>query len=470
MRMEVAFKRGLDFFIVILLICIVAGIVISIIYNRDAKISDTIKKNLKHPKQKIISIVLCGVLFFAACTGREILYLRTEPTITINYNYPEASSGLKPNGTKFTATDDILPDEVMNTLMEVCDISGVSPEDLRSVFLITPQNINKEVSLEQPYVATEYKLQYKAEDSIKKGINVDAKKIIDAFPDVYKEYFINTYAKNTSVLDLDFDRLDDADYLDINTILSSMAVNIQVYLSEKESGKSGFVSEETGESFASLNQKISNYIDVVLENYWAFVSQNGVTKDKEQYIQKLNYDNRVLNTDFQKSLSLYQIYLEAVNMYERDMATIVLVPTRDETGEFYMSRTKLGVDDFSGGAEEASVEASSLALEIAQNNHIIQQLLKNTLQNADVEEAESMIASLKAELSELAELSKITLNEYEKESSNNYISITKESMKDTVVSCFESSIKMTGIFIVLFFGFQVLRPTKRVKKERRDGK
>ena len=48
MRMEVAFKRGLDFFIVILLICIVAGIVISIIYNRDAKISYTIKKNLKH--------------------------------------------------------------------------------------------------------------------------------------------------------------------------------------------------------------------------------------------------------------------------------------------------------------------------------------------------------------------------------------------------------------------------------------
>ena len=96
----------------------------------------------------------------------------------------------------------------------------------------------------------------------------------------------------------------------------------------------------TGETFASLSQKISNF-DIDLERFSSFVLQNGLSKDSEAYKTRLDYQNRLLDTDHQKRLAAYDIRLEAIDMYDEQMARIVLVPTNDETQEFYMSKTKI---------------------------------------------------------------------------------------------------------------------------------
>ena len=62
--------------------------------------------------------------------------------------------------------------------------------------------------------------------------------------------------------------------------------------------------------------------------------------------------------------------LNAINTYERDMASIFLVPTRDEEGEFYMGRTKVGVDNFAVEAESFMESASNLQKIIETNNYI----------------------------------------------------------------------------------------------------
>lgn len=456
----------LGYVVILIPAIVILGIVLLAVLRPEKNLARTVQGNLRLWRGKLPVMILCGLLFFAVCAGKEVLRHRLASSVTINYNYPEASVGQNPNGTKFTAMNDILSDEVMNELIAACGLENMTAEELRKGFKVTPININEAVSLEQPYVATEYVVRYEASFD---RPNVRPQKIMEEFSEIYREFFASTYAMNTSALNLDFGRLEDVDYLDVTTILSSMATNLQVYLSECGNENRSFVSEATGESFSSLNQKLSNFIDIAMENYWAFVLKNGISNDKSQYIGKLNYDNRNLNTDYRKSLALYQIYLEAVEMYQRDLATIVLVPTRDENGEFYMSRTKLGVDDFSQGAENASANASNLALEIEGNNHTIRQLQQNNADNFMVAEAEEMIASLKTELSALSEAAVETIKEYEEKSSNNYIAIVAPELKGQLVSILMAAAKQTVMFLALVVLLILFMPEKSGRKGR-EGK
>lgn len=460
---ELILKTILRYMVIIIPAIVVLGIVLVLGTKRG--LLDTVKGNLKFWKRKFLILGLGSVVYLGIAAGSVYLQSKLEPSVTIFYNYPEASRGLNPNGTKFTAMNDILPDAVMEGLIEVCGLDPMTPEELKAGFTVTPLNINKEVSLEQPYVATEFKIQYHASSE---WPEVDPEAVISAFPELYREYFTDSYSMNTSVLQLDFDSLDQVDYPDVSAVLSSMATNVQVYLSSCSSENRGFVSEQTGESFASLNQKINNFTDVALENYWAFILKNGLSKDKGQYVAKLNYDNRISNNDYLKNIALYQIYLEVVEMYERDMATIVLVPTRDENGEFYMSRTKLGVDDFSKGAEAASEKAAELSLEIAGNNHTITRLLQSETNAAAVSEAEDMIAALKTELSELADTAIQTVEEYEETSANQYFTVLAGDEEEKAISMAATAVKQTLLFFVLFFIFQMLMPAMKKGKGRRN--
>ena len=53
--------------------------------------------------------------------------------------------------------------------------------------------------------------------------------------------------------------------------------------------------------------------------------------------------------------------IEAIDMYDAFMTRFVLIPTYDTEQEFYMSRTKVGVDYFAEEAKELLEEATELA-------------------------------------------------------------------------------------------------------------
>lgn len=115
-----------------------------------------------------------------------------------------------------------------------------------------------------------------------------------------------------------------------------------------------------------------------------------------------------------KHLTAYQVRLEAIDKYERDMASVVLVPTEDENREFYMSRTQIGVDYFAREAEERLSQATKEQLGIATNNYTITQMLNSTAEDAKYRQAEEMLSGLENELTYYAQLMKTTLLEYDK--------------------------------------------------------
>ncbi len=383
--------------------------------------------------------------------------------MTVGLNYLESSSGLNPNKTKFTASE-LTDDAVMEKIIAQGGYD-VDAETLKSGFTVRPVRINDSVSLDKPYVATEYSVMFSAKNGLG---SLMASEVMDYYKTALQEYFTEAYSRKTNVLDLDFSEIETADYLDINDILTTKAEEVEKYMLAMSHSAGTFVSSESGESFKTLYKKITNYKSVSLENYKSFIMQNGISKDRQQYIVKKNYQNLLLDKDYQKKHGMYETYIEVINMYERDMATIVLVPTRDKNGEFYMSRTKLGVDDFSKNAEDAASAAASYLASIESNNNIISVLQSHSDNEALREQAEVMIENLKTDLSEYAQLAKETVVEYESKSSDGYVVITDEEQSEIIAAGLKNAAEGTIILLAALIIFAVLKPQTSSKTQGRE--
>lgn len=445
----------LGFVLKLIPIVFVLAVLWYIVSAEDRNVFGMIKRNQLVFKKRILPLALAVVLFFGisffAGSAEEALSCK----VTVGLNYLESSSGLNPNKTKFTASE-LTDDGVMEKIIEYGGYD-IDADTLKSGFTVRPVRVNESVSLDKPYVATEYSVMFSARN----GLNsLKASEVMDFYETALKEWFTETYSRKTNILDLDFSELETADYLDINDILSTKAGEIEKYMLSMSHIAGAFVSSETGESFRTLYKKITNYENIALENYHSFIMQNGISKDRAQYIVKKNYQNLLLDKDYQKKLGMYETFLEVINMYERDMATIVLVPTRDKNGEFYMSRTKLGVDDFSKNAEDAATAAASYLGSIESNNNIIDVLGSHSDNDTLAEQAESMIDSLKVGLSEYAKLAKDTVLEYESKNSDGYVVVTDEEQSEILTAGLKTAAEKSLVLLVILVVFAALKPQK----------
>lgn len=89
-------------------------------------------------------------------------------------------------------------------------------------------------------------------------------------------------------------------------------------------------------------------------------------------------------------------------MYENDMARIVLVPSYDKAEEFYMSRTKIGIDDFSRDAEKFANEMNTLDYLVSKNNMILTKLAETQATTYNYAQADQMIEDMKTQLTQLS--------------------------------------------------------------------
>ena len=100
-----------------------------------------------------------------------------------------------------------------------------------------------------------------------------------------------------------------------------------------------------GETFYSLAAKCENVGQVqIQDNLKAYILDQGISKDATGYIGRLEYDNTRMDYEQQKALAGFNVRTDAIQLYAEEMTRIVLVPTWDTEGEYYMGRTKVGID------------------------------------------------------------------------------------------------------------------------------
>ena len=320
--------------------------------------------------RRLIACLALTCVFFAVCAAVKYCYNSMYPSLYISLNYENAAKGKNPNGTRFNASE-ILSDEVLN---EAISRSGykLGAAELKRCLSLETNYDNVDISassstddLNSLSIATDYRLVFKPN---LRTVGVNGKTLLSLIGDVYYEKFMKEKTENVSILDLDFSDYDSSDYHSISDYLKVKADNLKHFIDIYSYADSNYRGAN-GDSFAAISGKIENFSTVELERMHSYVVENGLTRNPSDYINTTNYKNKLLKLDYDKDMAAYNVRLEAIDMYDHQMATIVLVPTKDEKLEYYMSRTKIGVDDYADQAQTYLEDAKKLKNEIDDNNY-----------------------------------------------------------------------------------------------------
>ncbi len=330
-------------------------------------------------KQRLWPLILAVLILNCfMLSARTRLY--TSAGITLNYNL--ASQGLNPNGTRFNQTD-ILSSHVLERAIEKGALEGITAADLKNAIQVWPAVQGDSWSKNAYFISTQFVLQYNAN---KKTASEDGEKLLSLVTQAYKEWFIKEYSANTDILALDFSQAESQDYLDSCSYLNKIAESIGEYMKNMSGEEPAFRSSVNGETFQSMS---------------------AIPGRSPRAARKAAASNE--NT------------LEAIAMYENDIARIVLVPTYDTNNQFYMSQTRIGVDDFAASASHYADEKVSIYGKIADNSHVIGKLSGRYRSGGTDEKAEALIAQIEQELLRIAHQAEDLVEEYNARQANRYM-------------------------------------------------
>ncbi len=309
----------------------------------------------------------------------------------VSLNYSEASLAQNSNGTRYNMAE-IVCDEVVEKAIEMGAFEGVTPKQLKACLSVYPY-VQGDVDDKANYhISTEFVVEYHAS---KHTEHLDSENVIMLITSAYKEYYIEKYTDNYSLTEQeekpDFSKME---YMDIVSYFNKETTSVLNYLYGMAEKGPSFVTEDNT-TFNSIAGKVYQFKQTQIdENLRSLILQHGVVRDKEAYVDRLSYQNKNTNFDKQKNEASYDLCNEAVDFYAEEMTRIVLVPTWDGSGKYYMGRTKVGIDELSVMAADYSDKVANNNREIMDNDLIIDKVQKGNDKSSAKAEADALIKSI----------------------------------------------------------------------------
>lgn len=307
----------------------------------------------------------------------------------VSLNYSEASQALNSNGTRFNMAE-IISDEVVERAIENGALEDVTVKQLKdclSVYPVVQGGVGEEA---QYHISTEFAVEYYAS---KDTAHLDSENVIKLVTSAYKEYYIEKYTDNYK-LDTETPDFSTMEYMDIVAYLDKQAQSVLNYLYGMAAKNASFVTEN-GSTFHSIAAKVDQFSKTQIhENLRSLILQNGIVRQANDYVDRLAHQNKNVDFDRQKNDASYRLCNEAIAMYSEEMTRVVLVPTWDQSGKYYMGRTKVGVDELSVMATTFSDYVASNEKEIMDNNLVIDKISANGQDGQASASADALIASI----------------------------------------------------------------------------
>ena len=287
----------------------------------------------------------------------------------ISLNYSEASQALNSNGTRYNMAE-IISDEVVDKAIKKGALKNVTVKQLKNCLVVYPC-VQGGVDDESMYhISTEFAVEYHASKDTE---HLDSENVIKLITSAYKEYYIEKYTDNFK-LDTDKPDFEKMEYMDIVSYLDKETQAILNYLYGMSAKNPSFVTEN-GSTFNSIAGKVHQFKETQInQNLRALILQDGIVRDKESYVDRLTHHNKNVDFDRQKNDASYKLCNQAIDMYSKEMTRVVLVPTWDQAGKYYMGRTKVGIDELSVMATEFSNYVASNEKEIMDNKLVIDKI------------------------------------------------------------------------------------------------
>ncbi len=402
-------------------------------------------------------IAAWAALFLVVCLTAQLAASAWAPGMLMVFSYEEATRGQNPNVTRFNESN-ILSDDILEQVIQRGGL-GISVEQLSKCLSISTSLDAEKLDVTQESdmkISTEYRVYCSGRAAL---YGTEPKTVLNLLADVYWEKFVLNYAENDSILDLSFEKLEGMEYLDAKDYLEMQANKLRNYLPGYSSESSSFRAADSEETFSSLSQKISNFIEIELERYEAFVLEKGLADNRTTYQSRMQYVNHQLDVSRRKEMASHDVRIEAINMYNAYMTRFVLIPTYDTDKEFYMSKTKVGVDYFADEAKEHLESATELVEKIEHNTYASQQVGGSHASSSAYDQADQRIEALKAELINLAAQSRELCSTYVREKRDGYIQVSFAA--PAVLDSALKALLLTALFAAALGGNAVLDPFYR---------
>ncbi len=306
-------------------------------------------------------------------------------------NYSEASQAQNSNGTRYNMAE-IICDEVVEKAIEKGAFEDVTVKQLKNCLSVYPY-VQGDVNDKSNYhISTEFVVEYHAS---KHTEHLRAENVIMLITAAYKDYYTEKYTDNYSLTEQeekpDFSKME---YMDIVSYFNKETTSVLNYLYGMADKGPSFVTENNA-TFNSIAGKVHQFQETQIDqNLKSLILQYGIVRDKSGYVDRLSYQNK--NTDFnkQKNEASFELCNDAIDIYAEEMTRIVLVPTWDGSGKYYMGRTKVGIDELSVMATSFSEKVALTSKEIMENALIIEKINSAMQSGSATEQADALIAAI----------------------------------------------------------------------------
>ena len=373
-------------------------------------------------KRRVLLLVCAIALFLGLCGFHYYRNLHTASTV-LSLDYEEASKGLTPNRTRFNIFE-IQSAEVMERLIGYAGLEGqIAPDQLSECIRVQPTH-DKNIRSDVNYISTSYIVSFTTNGGLG-GKTAD--EMLSLLCRAYREYYVEHYGFNHSILSFDVADLKFNDeYLMAVDLLELKCTQLENYVKLRGRESKNFQDPETGITFSSLEQRAKNLSAYDIATVHSYVIENGIAHDRKGLNGMLNYKIRMDRLMYDKLMAAYDEDNKGIQLYDAAMSAVVMIPTQDKTMNYYMSRTKTGMDNMAIHADQQLLGATERMEQIRYNSYLAEKLKANLSDPAKTERADAMIREIGESLEKLASDIQTLDSAYTSTKARNYIGFSTD--------------------------------------------
>ena len=371
-------------------------------------------------KLKYVIFLLCAAILLAGGAWGYNYFVRSKLiTMTIELNYPGSEKGLNPDGSFFDITE--LHSEA---LIEKAK-KGLQTENEDTEFLKTRLSFTTNVSSDvfdtvvssvedgeiNIFLPTTYFLYYSQKDKFGKN---ETSEFINNLADAYREYFHDKYTLKNDLLVFDestYD-LDSTDYLEAYDLLYKKTTSM-ISLVESHEAKNNTFKSSDGYNLGMICDMLRQFKDINLANYNSFIIQNGVSKNNPLFVGRVSrlMEDKLL--DYNLLAEEANVKKNALADYDGNITANAFIPAINAEKDYYMARTKTGLDYIAEEAQSAQVRAAALRSDVEELKNFKEKFALHAFSAKEyTRKADSMLETLIVRLSEISAVAKRADDEY----------------------------------------------------------
>jgi hypothetical protein len=259
----------------------------------------------------ILGLTLVGLAVAAVISYLTATRQAAVSTLRVTFSFPGVEKGTYPNGSKFQPDDIRAPDVIIEAIKQlgVQDMAPDLSSQIRGAIgisgFVSPNIIKERDRLRAagqnlpPYFPDEYEVSLSLPRSYPIGIR-QRELLLSAIIDAYKLKFRRTYVDLPPEFGNAFSSLRNADFVDYELVLTKELESLKSLLEQRIVDSKQFRSPTNGLSFQDLIKQVDLFTQIRLNDVLGPIYSNGLTKDRQHALLKMDYYIRTLEDKEQR--------------------------------------------------------------------------------------------------------------------------------------------------------------------------